>query len=89
MPTEWFEVNHANCVAENLNEHERLYSVLMSPEESIRRIAVLACLKVISYALQPRIDPNSGYEFPLEKLREMQNPPLLSILMLAYEDLGA
>jgi hypothetical protein len=50
MPTEWFEVNHANCVAENLNEHERLYSVLMSPEESIRRIAVLACLKVISYA---------------------------------------
>jgi hypothetical protein len=61
MPAEWVEVKHANRVAENLNEHERLYPVLMSPEESIRRIAVLVCLKIISYALQPQIDPNPGY----------------------------
>jgi hypothetical protein len=30
MPAELVEVNHANRVAENLKEHERLYSVLMS-----------------------------------------------------------
>jgi hypothetical protein len=53
MPAEWVEVNYANHVAEDLNEHERLYSVLMSSDEAKRRIAVLACLKAISYALQP------------------------------------
>ena len=53
MPAEWVEVNYANHVAEDLNEHERLYAVLMSSDEAKRLIAVLACLKVISYALQP------------------------------------